>query len=81
MWISDKIRNLLKNVLNIDNQEPSIVSESIHVKDHLLHVVGKQNQYHKFIIWADDSCYNRITGTVTITTFNGVSTQYIKNFP
>lgn len=46
-------------------------AKSIHVKDHLLHVVGKQNQYHKFIIWAEDSCYNRIIGTVTITTFNG----------
>ncbi|XP_076092484.1 uncharacterized protein LOC143063919 isoform X2 [Mytilus galloprovincialis] len=49
-------------------------SKSVHVKDELLHIVGQQNQYHKFIVWAEDSCYNRVTGTVTITTFNGPPT-------
>jgi hypothetical protein len=46
--------------------------ESVHVKDDLLHIIGERNQYHHYIMWAEDSCYNRVTGTVTVTTFNGV---------
>ncbi|XP_063406150.1 uncharacterized protein LOC134690108 [Mytilus trossulus] len=49
-------------------------SKSVHVKDDLLHIVGERNQYHLYVIWAEDSCYNRVTGTVTITTFNGPPT-------
>jgi hypothetical protein len=50
--------------------------ESIHVKDDLLHIIGERNQYHYYIMWAEDSCYNRVTGTVTVTTFNGVSLNF-----
>jgi hypothetical protein len=28
---------------------------------------------HIFTVWAEDSCYHRVTGTVTITTYNVVS--------
>ncbi|XP_071152803.1 uncharacterized protein [Mytilus edulis] len=49
-------------------------AKSVHVKDQLPHINGRQNYVHEFIVWADDSCYNRVTGTVTITSFNGPPT-------
>jgi len=44
----------------------------VNVKTTLPHVVGDANHVYKFVVWAEDSCYNRATGTVTITTYNGV---------
>ena len=43
------------------------------MKTNLPHEVGKHEQVHTFVVWAEDSCYNRVTGTVTITTYNDVS--------
>jgi hypothetical protein len=34
---------------------------------------GKLPWKHIFTVWAEDSCYHRVTGTVTITTYNVVS--------
>jgi hypothetical protein len=36
------------------------------VKTTLPHVVGVANHVYEFVVWAEDSCYNRATGTVTI---------------
>jgi hypothetical protein len=43
------------------------------VKSTLPHVIGIPENPHLFVVWAEDSCYNRVTGTVTITTYNVVS--------
>ncbi|CAC5417125.1 unnamed protein product [Mytilus coruscus] len=49
-------------------------AKTVHVKDQLPHIIGTQNWVHEFIVWVEDSCYNRVTGTVTITSFNGPPT-------
>ena len=46
---------------------------SVHVKTDLPHTVARHERTHTFTVWAEDSCYNRVTGTVTITTYNVVS--------
>lgn len=50
-----------------------LTADSIHVKAMLPHTVGTHEVEHTFVVWAEDSCYNRVTGTVTITTYNVVS--------
>ena len=46
---------------------------SVHVKTDLPHSVGTEKRTHTFTVWVEDSCYHRVTGTVTITTYNVVS--------
>ncbi|XP_061183247.1 uncharacterized protein LOC133191512 [Saccostrea echinata] len=44
---------------------------TIKVKSTLPHTVGTAENVHTYVIKAKDSCDNAVTGTVTITTFNG----------
>ncbi|XP_048731015.2 uncharacterized protein LOC125648132 [Ostrea edulis] len=44
---------------------------TIKVKAALPHTVGTAETVHTYVISAKDSCDNAVTGTVTITTFNG----------
>ena len=45
---------------------------SIHVKTKLPRDVGTKYQTYYYTASAEDSCHNRVTGTVTITTYNSV---------
>lgn len=44
--------------------------KQVRVKKDLFHEVGTRYHCYWYTVWAEDSCYNRVTGTVTISTYN-----------